>query len=190
MSLAHPPARPMTAEALMALPDDGVERELIRGKLRERTMTRRNPFHGSTEARIAKILGIWLDQQPEPRGEILSGEAAFRLSSEPESFVGIDVAYALPELVAKTDKGKAFCDGPPGLAVEILSPSDKHEDIVEKVGLYLEVGTMVWVVDPDFRTVSVHRPGRLSETLNAQQELSAEPELPGFRVMVAKFFRS
>src|SRR4051794_16191683 len=137
MSLATPPARPMTAEELIALPDDGVERDLIRGELRERTMTRRNPFHSSTEARIAMLLGNWLDQRPEPRGRIHSGEAAFRLRREPETFVGIDVAYASPELVAKTDKRKAFYDGPPVLAVEILSPSDKHEDIVEKVSLYL-----------------------------------------------------
>jgi len=32
----------MTTEQLLALPDDGKERELIRGELREREMTRRN----------------------------------------------------------------------------------------------------------------------------------------------------
>jgi Uma2 family endonuclease len=85
---------------------------------------------------------------------------------------------------------RSFYDGAPILAVEILSPSDKHEDIVEKVGLYLEVGTMVWVVDPDFRTVSVHGPGQLPETLNAKQELSGEPELPGFCVAVERIFQS
>src|SRR4051812_32491393 len=122
MSLATPPARPMTAEELMALPDDGVERELIRGELREKPMTRRNPMHSEVEANIAHLLKHWLDQQPQPRGKVHSGEAAFRLRREPETFVGIDVAYASAELVAKTDKRKAFYDGQPVLAVEILSP--------------------------------------------------------------------
>ena len=54
--------------------------------------------------------------------------------------------------------------------------------------MYLEVGTVVWVVDPDFRTVSVHRPGRFVEGFNETQELSGEPELPGFRVRVADLF--
>ena len=33
----------MTAEELLALPDDGIDRELIRGELRENPMTTRCP---------------------------------------------------------------------------------------------------------------------------------------------------
>ncbi len=106
----------------------------------------------------------------------------------PETFVGIDVAYVSPELAASVDPKKPFYDGAPVLAVEIISPSEKQDNIVEKVGLYLEVGTMVWVVDPDFRRVSVHRTGRVAETFNETQELVGEPELAGFRVRVADFF--
>jgi Uma2 family endonuclease len=189
MNLAvPPPSRPMTAEVLMALPEDGVDRELIRGQLRERPMTRRNRAHSFVEARIAQLLSNWLDQQPAPKGLIHSGEAGFRIRREPESFVGIDVAYASAEIVARTDARSPFYEGPPVLAVEILSPSDKHEEIVEKVSEYVAVGTVVWVVDPDFKTVSVHRPGKLPVTLNAEQELCGEPELPGFRVHLGKIF--
>lgn len=35
----------MTTSELLALPDEGVVRELIRGSLREREMTRRNRLH-------------------------------------------------------------------------------------------------------------------------------------------------
>jgi Uma2 family endonuclease len=190
MSLADSPARPMTAEALLALPDDGMERELIRGQLREKPMTRRNPAHSEIEISVGYLLRLWLDQQPRPRGKVHGGEAAFRLRREPDSFVGIDVAYASAELVARTAKGVSYYDGPPVLAVEIISPSDKHEDIVEKVELYLEVGTIVWVIDPDLRIVTVCRPGRVPEGLNTEQELSGEPELPGFRVAVASILES
>ncbi len=44
--------RIMSTEELLALPDDGMERELIRGVLREREMSRRNRFHAATESRI------------------------------------------------------------------------------------------------------------------------------------------
>ncbi|MCA1687004.1 MAG: Uma2 family endonuclease, partial [Planctomycetia bacterium] len=97
-------------------------------------------------------------------------------------------AYASAELVARTEPKAVFYDGAPTLAVEILSPSDRQEDIAEKVDLYLEVGSTVWVIDPDFRRLSVHRPGQLVETFNENHELSGEPELPGFRVRVAEFF--
>ncbi len=188
MSIAEHPTRTLTAEALMALPDDGVERELIRGELRERPMTRRSREHSGVESNTAFLLKSWVRAQPEPRGRVHSGEAGFRLKRDPETFVGIDVAIVSAEMVAATDPTLAFYDGPPVLAVEILSPSDTHENLVEKVQIDREVGTVVWVIDPDFRTIAVHRPGLEPELLNVQGELSGEPYLPGFRVPVAEFF--
>ena len=200
MSIADPPvpavAAPTNLEDLLTL-EDGVERDIINGELWERPasgelrecpMTRRNRWHSSTEARIVKLLGVWLDTRPAPRGEILSGEAGFRLRREPLINVGIDVAYASAELVASTDPDDPYYDGPPVLAVEILSPSDQHGEVVRKVGLYLEAGTVVWVVDPDFRLITVHRRGHPPLPLNETRELTGEPELPGFRVRVADLF--
>jgi len=178
----------MTVEEFLALPEDGVSRELIRGQIRERGKTVRNRFHAKIEATIGWLLRNWLEQQPEPRGEILSGEAGFRLRGTRDSLVGIDVAYAPAELVAATPKDALVFDGAPVLAVEILSPSDTHDDVVVKVELYKKAGVAVWEVDPGFRSVRVHRPGREPETFNALQELVTEPELPGFRVAVAKIF--
>ncbi|MBX6312792.1 MAG: Uma2 family endonuclease [Isosphaeraceae bacterium] len=90
------------------------------------------------------LLKLWLDTQPEPRGEVLSGEAGFRLRGTKDSPVGIDVAYASsPELVTATGAEERIYDGPPVLAVEILSPSDTQEEVVEKVDLYLEAGVVV-----------------------------------------------
>jgi Uma2 family endonuclease len=180
----------MTAEELMALPDDGIHRELIRGELREQSMPARNRKHSRVETRVAQLLANWLDEQPKPRGLIHTGDAGFRLIRDPETLVGIDVAYASAELVARTDGKHAFYDGPPVLAVEILSPSDKHEEIVEKIGLYLGVGSVVWVVDPDLQNVTVYRPGQEEELFNARQELTGEPYLPGFRVPVVRLFES
>lgn len=188
MSVAEHPARTWTAEALMALPDDGIERDLIRGVLRERPRTWQSPQHSGVEASVVFILSRWLDRRPEPRGRLHSGDVGFRLQREPETFLGIDVAYVSAAMIASMDPELPFYDGPPVLAVEILSPSDTHERIVEKVQLYLEVGTVVWIADPDFRTITVHRPGLEPEMFNVRQEISGEPYLPGFRVPVAQFF--
>ena len=179
------PSPVMTLEEMLALPDDGMERELIRGQLREWPMTKRNRHHSRIETRIAK----WLDMQPGPRGEVVSGEAGFRLRRDPDSGVGIDVAYVSAEVASATPEKAAFFEGPPVLAVEILSPSDRQEEIDDKVALYLETGVLrVWVVNPRFRTVCVYRPGTAPELFNETHELTAEPHLPGFRVAVAKFF--
>src|SRR5438067_992819 len=66
--------RLMTTEELLALPDDGVERWLIRGQLREKPRTVRNRWHSRTLICVAYVLENWLRQQPEPRGSVLGGE--------------------------------------------------------------------------------------------------------------------
>lgn len=175
----------MTTQELLALPENGVERWLIDGELREKPMTVRNRFHSRTMITLGYFLEHWNRQQPLPRGEVVGGEAGFRLARTPDSTVGVDVAYAPPELAAQEVEGTRLFDGPPLLAVEILSPNDTHEQIVEKVKKYLDCGTkLVWVVDPDYPTVTVHEAGREPVLYNREHEVSGDPYLPGLRVPV------
>jgi Uma2 family endonuclease len=189
----------MSVEEFLAIPEDGIHRELIRGKVREernttpleergRPVTVRNRFHSRIVIRIGQLLANWMDGRPEPRGEVVGGEAGFWLQGTKESLVGIDVAVVSPELVAATGPKEKIFHGAPVLAVEILSPSDVHEDIVEMIKSYLDAGVVVWVVDPDFETVAVHHSGREPELFHGQQEISGEPYLPGFRVKVSSIF--
>ena len=115
----------MTTEELLALPDDGTERWLIEGRLQERPMTFRGQLESRVVARVSKFLANWLDTQPEPRGEILTGDVGFRLRKDPDTTVGIDVAYVSAEVLARRDGRCAkIIEGVPVLAVEVLSPSD------------------------------------------------------------------
>jgi Uma2 family endonuclease len=182
-------AAPMTTEQLLAMPKDGKDRYLIRGELREKPMSRRNRRHSRASSHVAQALTNWLDQQQRPRGEVLTGDAGFRLRRDPDTTVGIDVAYISPELAAATPDDAYLVDGAPVLAVEILSPTNDWEEVTEKVQEYLETNVpLVWVSDPVFQTVQIYRPGAEPEMRNASQELSAEPHLPGFRVAVARLF--
>ncbi len=189
MSIAELP-KLMTIDEFLALPDDGTERMLIRGVLWEKLMTRRNRHHAHTEARIAHVLIEWLHRQPEPRGDILSGEAGFILEHDPDSGVGIDVAYVSPEICARQAESETtMIDGPPVLAVEILSPNDTQKEVHAKIADYLASGVaIVWVVEPVFQTVTVYRPRQKTEFFTDDDELAAEPELPGFRARVNQFF--
>jgi Uma2 family endonuclease len=182
-------ARLMTTEELLALPDDGVRRWLIRGELRESGMSKRGRLHTAASTRVAHVLMSWLEQQPTPRGDVLTGDAAFRLSRDPDTTVGIDIAYISPELAAGAPRDAAVIDGLPVLAVEILSPSNQWDDVTEKIQRYLAVGVpLTWVLDPVFRTVQVYRPGTEPELFNVRKELAGDPHLPGFRVAVAALF--
>ena len=181
--------RLMNSEQLLALPDDGRERWLIAGELREGDTTRRNRGHSRVEANICGELRIWAKRQPEPRGEVLAGEAGVRLRRNPDTNVSIDVAYISAQTADANPDEEGFVDGIPELVVEILSPSDKHEDVTEKVQTYLAVGVkLVWVADPAFRTVTVFRADAEPELFNVSQTLNAEPHLAGFSVAVRDVF--
>jgi Uma2 family endonuclease len=178
----------MTVEEMDALPEDGKERELIRGELRERGMTRRNRWHCCIESCLAQVLKNWLDVLPTPRGKIVSGEAGFRLRRDPDTAVGIDVAYVSAEVVAQHPDSPYF-EGPPVLAVEILSPSDKQEEIDEKIELYLECGVrVVWIVNPRLKTLTAYRPDAAPALYHGVQVLDAEPHMPGFRLTLSELF--
>jgi Uma2 family endonuclease len=114
----------MTTEEMLALPDDGVERWLINGELREKPMTVRNRFHSALMASVVYVLKEWCHRQPAPRGAVLCGEAGVRLRRDPDLTVGVDVVYISAEVNARQTDETTLIDGAPVLAVEILSPND------------------------------------------------------------------
>lgn len=191
MPTASPP-KLMTTEELLAMPDDGVERWLINGELREKRdtdMTKRNRFHSRAMTRIARFLDVWSDSRPEPRGQVYCGEIGVLLSRDPDSTVGVDVIYAAPDLAASQPDDTTLFEGVPTLVVEIFSPGNTLEEIDEKLDTYRSAGVpIVWLADPSDRTITVYRLGAKPELFNDTQDLTAEPHLPGFRVLVADLF--
>lgn len=140
-------------------------------------------------ARIAHFLEDWREQQPQPRGSVLGGNVGVRLRRDPDTTVGIDAVYISAEAAAGCPDDATVINGVPVLAVEILSPEDTVEETHEKIDEYLTAGVpLVWIIDPRRRTVTIYRAGQEPEFVNARQELSGEPELPGFRVRVADLF--
>ena len=179
----------MTLEDLLAMPNDGVKRWLVRGELRERKMTKRNRFHSLAMANLAHFLTDWCKKQPEPRGQVFAGEVGCNLRGDPDSANGIDVVYLDGNQVAKLPKKSTLIEGPPTLAVEILSPNNTIEDVEEKTRLYRETGVkLVWIVNPYSNTVTAYRPKGPPEFFHAESELIAADVLPGFRVAVAELF--
>lgn len=176
-----------TTEHLLAMPDDGMDRWLIDGELREKPMTVRNRFHSRIMATLCYFLESWNRKQSPPRGQFVSGDAGFRLTRNPDSTVGVDVGYAPPELTSQEIEGTTIFEGAPLLAVEILSPNDTQQEIHEKVRKYLGAGTkLVWVIDPEYLTVMVHEQGKLPALFNRGQEVSGGTHLPGLTVPIAE----
>jgi Uma2 family endonuclease len=175
----------LAVEDLYGLPADDRHHELLAGKLIS------EPPPGAEHGRVEAILVTRLTQFVMDRrlGVVLAGDAGFILARSPDTVRAPDIAFVERERFARIGRPDAYVLGPPDLAVEILSPSDRLTDLHGKVADYLAAGArLVWVVDPATETVRVYRALLAPRSLSAADELDGEDVLPGFRLPIAKLF--
>jgi Uma2 family endonuclease len=171
---------------------EGTRLALIDGEIVEwgANMTTRGSWHSFAMARLCQLLGNWLDQPSTPVGTIGTGEVRCRLHRDPEKIVGIDVGVWLGAEFVEPPTDPPLYDAPPVLAVEILSPSDTNENVWEKLHTYLEADVQrVWLVDPELKIVTVHRPDAEPALFNVKQTIADDPVLPGLTLAIADIFR-
>ncbi len=84
---------------------------------------------------------------------------------------------------------KGFLRVPPDLAVEVFAPDEKIADYEDKVAEYLSWGVrLIWLVDPNTRTVTVVRANGERQVLGEKDVLTGEDVVPGFKIRVKKIF--
>lgn len=175
----------MTADEFLALPDNGTRRELFEGELVE--MTPAGWQHGRIAGNIAGELRLHL--RSHPVGAMATAEAAFRLAAEPDTVRVPDVAFVRRERVEDVGDPSGAWPGPPDLAFEIVSPSDRYDEVHAKVQEYLAAGTaMVVVVDPRNRQVQIYRAAGAPEHLGEDDVLDGGDVVPGWRLPVRDIF--
>jgi Uma2 family endonuclease len=144
----------VTAEELLNMPDDGTRRELVRGELRE--MTPAGDEHGYLALRIASRLERHVDANN--LGRTYTAETGFKISSDPDTVRAPDAAFVNRERVEAAGRVKGYRSGAPDLVVEVVSPNDRHSEVLDKALDWLEAGCrMVLVADPEPRRITVYR---------------------------------
>jgi Uma2 family endonuclease len=77
----------------------------------------------------------------------------------------------------------------PNLVVEVISPSDKGNDILDKVAEYFRLGVeCVWVIFISQTQVNIYESPTQVRILTRADELYGEPVLPHFRLPLATLF--
>jgi Uma2 family endonuclease len=77
----------------------------------------------------------------------------------------------------------------PDLAAEVVSPTDRVEELFDKIADYFEAGvSLVWVLLPNLRMVHVYESLTRVRGLAPSDELDGGVVLPGFRTPVAALF--
>ncbi len=177
--------RPITADEFLKLPDDGFRHELVRGEVI--TMSLPGGRHGKISLQIGRLIANHVELSK--LGDCYAAETGFLIGRDPDTVRGADVAFVRSErlpLITNPNKHVPFA---PDLAVEVLSPSDRSDEVTEKVQAWLTAGSReVWTVDPSARTVTVHRPGAEPITLTENEKIVGGEVVPGFKCNVGDFF--
>lgn len=165
-----------TAEQLLLACGDIGPCELVAGELR--MMSPAGFRHGAVTARIATAMASHAESHR--LGTVLAAETGFLIAREPDTVRAPDVAFVRAERL-EGGMPTGFFVGPPDLAVEVLSPSDRPGDVASRIRDWVEAGTrQVWVVDPQARTLVVHQRTEEPIVFTEQASVPGDEIMPGF----------
>lgn len=174
----------LTIQEFEAMPLEG-SWELIDGELREVSPT------AEESSNISAILVVLIGQYvlEHNLGRIYTADGGFVLFPDRATVRAPDVAFVRADRIPRGDARKRFARVVPDLVVEVLSPTDRPGAVVAKVELYREAGVpLIWLVDPDAKSVTVVASEASVATLHAEDTLEGGAILPGSRIPVTKIF--
>ena len=170
--------KPITAEEFLENDFEGYE--YIKGELVP--MAAAAIVHGEIGSNVHFLLASHV--RKKKLGRLYIAETTFQLG---DRVVKPDIAFVSTERLSE-DKLKGFSVAP-DLAIEIVSPTDKHYDVTEKALAYLKAGTrLVWVIEPVAKTVMVYRSETDFTLFTCEDTLTGEDVVEGFTCPVAQLF--
>ncbi len=177
------PSGVWTYDDLLRLPDDGKRYEIIEGTLYEM------PSPLLVHAKVISNLMFFLGALARSLGAewFTAPLDVFIPGGDP---VQPDLIVILPGGAAKPVR--RGIEGPPDLAVEVLSPSNRGHDRLTKRALYARAGVReYWIVDPMARTLEVfalHLDAFHAVQTAASLDRIASPLLPTLDLTAADVF--
>jgi Uma2 family endonuclease len=185
----EPPFRRFTIADIAALPSElpsgSVDFELHRGRL----VALRPPSY--RHAAVSCKLGAALMYLGEYRSQ---GKARARvgiiLGRNPDHLLGPDAVFIANASLPIRTSAEGYLETIPDLVVEVRSKNDTGPEVQSKVDDYLAAGVrVVWVADPQARTVTAHRRGAEPHVFGEDDTLTVEDVIPGFELSVRDAFR-
>ena len=182
MALAR--SKPVTADELANMSAEG-RLELVRGEVVEMAPT--GFEHGAIVAKLTMLMNY--HATINRLGKVVTGDVGFHLSTEPDLVRAPDIAFLHSDSIPTGMASRRFVQGAPVLVAEVVSPTDRANDIVERVDDYLKAGTtLIWVVYPSRQQVVEYRPPGESRILRPYDRLDGGDVFPGFSCTVGDIF--
>jgi Uma2 family endonuclease len=175
--------RRWTDKELESLPEDGYKYELLDGSL---IKSLGGPRHGAISTRLGMLLLKFVDRHT--LGEVYASSTGFRLA--PDLLLSPDISFAsnarLKKILIAPDK---FLQGAPDLAIEVLSPSDRLQQVHRKLDRFFEHNTrLVWWLDWTKEQIHIYTPDSVGALTRPADILSGGDVLPGFKSRLSRIF--
>ena len=121
-------------------------------------------------------------------GAVVGGEIGIYTRREPDRVRAADIVFVSRERLA--DKPLiGFLKVAPELVVEIISPTDRWQNVRDKLEEYFAIGVhRVWIVEPETRAVLVYRSVTEMNRLGEGDVINGEGVLEGFSLPVSELF--
>lgn len=178
--------KPMTADEFFEIPApaDGSKLELVKGEVV--AMTAPGFEHGEVQLSLGALIKTFL--KANKIGRVVTESGVITERNE-DTVRGPDVSYYSKERVPLDQRIVKYPTQPPDLCVEVVSPSNTRKELRAKINEYFAVHVrMVWVVDPEDRSVTVLTNPDRGQTLYESAELTGGDVLPGFSCKVSELF--
>lgn len=174
------PAHACTPEELLLM-EDGSHFELLDGELRERNVSR---YSSLAAARVVRFL---LGVADAIGGEAYPPDLGYRIFTDPSRVRRAEASLIVGGRLPAGDLG--YMNVAPDLVVEVVSPSDRMNDVRDKAEEWLRAGVrVVWVLLPETREAQVYRSDAHPAIFTAEDELDATDIAPDLRTLVAELF--
>ena len=174
----------VTPEELLGLPDQKAF-ELIDGELVERHVSVLSSWVGSN---LARLIGNHVEAHQ--LGWAFGSDNGFQcFPNHPRTVRRPDVSFVRVGRMGWDQVGDGWLHVVPDLIVEVISPNDTAYELEAKVEFFLNAGVpLVWVVNPNVRTIRIIRGDSTTALLREANDLSGEDIIPGFVCPVASIF--
>ena len=175
----------LTADDLLAIPDDGMRRELIHGELIE--MPPASDDHGFVGNEASWRMSSFIHQHGLGRGRM--AETGFWIEVDPDTVLAPDYAFISYERMADRPQSRGYAQVIPDLVMEVFSPNDRQSQMDRKIRLWLDAGVRsVLVVYPAIQEIYAHHDHGSVQRFCMDDTLALDPVLPGFSCPVADIF--
>jgi Uma2 family endonuclease len=179
----------ITAEELFDMPSDSsvlTRFELVRGEIIE--MPPAGFDHGRRSMDLASEMSLFVKRNG--LGIVVCADTGFVISRNPDTVFAPDIAFVSNSTIKRVGEiPTRFFPCPPDLAVEVVSPSDRLDDVESKVLDYLAAGTtLVVVVMPRQKQVMLRRKDA-QPLLIREGDLTFEDIVPGFAYSLAELVK-